>query len=63
MAKDEHNMACGLHLCGKCSKITGLFGIIFLIQGLGLYSEAWFSGWTIVGVYLALLGLGTMMKM
>ncbi len=61
--KGEHNMACGLHLCGMCAKITLVFGILFLIAGFGWWGGApgWFNGWTLIGLYLGLLGLGPWM--
>jgi hypothetical protein len=51
-----------MHLCGKCAPLTALFGILFLVAGLGLWSGApmWFNGWTLVGVFLAFLGLGSL---
>lgn len=61
MAKDHEGM-CGMHLCGKCTWMVLVFGIIFLIAGLGLYSAAWFNGWTILGAFLALWGLMPMMS-
>lgn len=56
------NCSCGMHLCGKCAPLTALFGILFLVAGLGLWSGApmWFNGWTLVGVFLAFLGLGSL---
>ena len=52
MAKDHE---------GKFSLMVLVFGILFLIAGLGLYSAAWFNGWTILGAFLALWGLMPMM--
>ena len=53
---------CGMHLCGKCAPVNLLFGLVFLVLGLGLWAAApaWFNPWTIVGVYLALWGLTSM---
>ncbi len=50
---------CGLHLCGKCAMLTGLFGILFLLAGFGAL-PAMINGWVLVGVYLLLLGIGPM---
>ncbi|MDO8428348.1 MAG: hypothetical protein Q7S92_03985 [Candidatus Diapherotrites archaeon] len=53
---------CGMHLCGKCAPVNLLFGLVFLVLGLGLWAAAptWFNPWTVVGVYLALWGLTSM---
>ncbi len=54
---------CGMHLCGKCAMMNIIFGLIFVVAGLGLYAAPWFNGWTIIGAYLALWGLAmAMMK-
>ncbi|MDE1798195.1 MAG: hypothetical protein KGH63_02205 [Candidatus Micrarchaeota archaeon] len=60
---DKCDMCCGMHLCGKCSMVNLIFGLIFLVAGFGLWGNApaWFNGWTIVGAYLALWALGMMM--
>ncbi|MBI5553273.1 MAG: hypothetical protein HY917_00875 [Candidatus Diapherotrites archaeon] len=52
---------CGMHLCCKCAPVNLLFGLLFLVAGLGLYSAPWFSGWTLIGVYLVVWGLFSMM--
>ncbi len=52
---------CGMHLCSKCALPQLIFGLLFLIAGLGLYSAPWFNGWSILGVYLVLWGLMAMM--
>ena len=59
MGKDSG--MCGMHLCGKCAIVNLIFGLIFLVQSLGLYTATWFTPWTIVGVYLLLWGLGSML--
>lgn len=63
MAKDESCGTCGMHLCSKCALPNVIFGLIFLVGGLNLWSgaPAWFNGWTTIGVYLALWGLLSMM--
>ena len=48
---------CGMHLCSKCSMITLVFGLVFLLDGLSVIS---INPWVIVGVYLGLLGIGSM---
>ncbi|MBS3070373.1 hypothetical protein J4220_02595 [Candidatus Micrarchaeota archaeon] len=53
---------CGMHSCGKCSPMILLFGILFLIAGLGLYTATWFNGWSILGVFFVLWGGMSMMK-
>ena len=61
----EHMVACGMHLCKKCSVPTAIFGLLFLVQGLGLWAGApvWFNVGTLIGVYLLVLGLTNMMGM
>ena len=49
--------SCGMHFCAKCGVAMLVFGAIFLVAGLGLYSAPWFNTNTIVGVFLALAGL------
>lgn len=58
MGKDDSCM-CGMHLCGKCAPWQVIFGILFLVAGFGLWGSApaWFNGWTLIGVYLALWGV------
>ncbi len=36
-----------------------LFGILFLIAGLGLWggAPAWWNGWTLIGAFLLVWGL------
>ena len=67
MAKDDMKggmCACGMHLCGKCSMAVLIFGLIWLIAGLGLWNPgAWFNGWTILGAFAVVWGAGAMMKM
>lgn len=55
---------CGMHLCKTCALPNLVFGILFLVAGLGLWAEApvGFNGWTIIGLYLGLWGLIDMMK-
>ena len=52
---------CGMYTCKKCSVANIVFGILLLIVALGLWGSApaWWNGWTIIGVYLLLWGLGT----
>jgi hypothetical protein len=54
---------CGVHLCGKCSPLMLLFGILFLIHGLGLFTALWFNVTTIFGAFFALWGLFSLTKM
>lgn len=63
MAKDEHMGMCGMHLCGKCGKVWAIFGILFLVMSLGLWSgaPAWWNPWTLIGLFLIVGGLGPMM--
>ncbi len=63
MGKDSNMCACGMHLCGQCSMMVALFGILFLVAGLGLYVAPWFNGWTLLGAFLALWGIGAKTKM
>ncbi len=56
------NCVCGMHACGKCSPMILLFGILFLIASLGLYTASWFNGWTILGVFFVLWGGMSLMK-
>lgn len=64
MDKTDGNMCvCGMHLCKKCSTSNLIFGVVFLVAGLGLWAGApsWFNGWTLVGVYLLLWGAYSLM--
>lgn len=63
MAASNNMCACGMHLCGKCSPMTVLFGLLFLIQGLGLFTASWFTFTTIFGLFFLLWGAMSMMKM
>ena len=63
MAKMESVCACGMHLCGKCSPLILLFGILFLVEGLGFFTASWFNFTTIFGAFFALWGLSAFMKM
>lgn len=62
--KSDGMCACGMHLCGKCAPMTLIFGILFLVAGLNLWTgaPAWFNGWSIVGLFLFLWGLMSFMK-
>ena len=65
MAKMSCDGCCGMHPCGKCAISVLVFGILFLIAGFNLWAAApaWFNGWTLLGVFMALWGLmGMMMK-
>lgn len=62
MAKDMGTCVCGMHLCGKCSPMVGVFGILFAVAGLGLYVANWFNGWTILGVFMILWAAMVMMN-
>ncbi len=62
MGKDSGGV-CGMHLCGQCSMIVLLFGILFLVAGLGLFTASWFTGWTLAGAFLLLWGLSSKMGM
>ncbi len=37
MAKDLDHSSCGMGLCGKCSPIVAVFGVLFLVAGFGLW--------------------------
>ncbi|MEK6934446.1 MAG: hypothetical protein AABW46_01070 [Nanoarchaeota archaeon] len=52
---------CGMYTCRKCGVVNLIFGVLLLIAGLGLWSNApsWFNGWTIIGAYLLLWGVGS----
>jgi len=65
LAEKEHHLACGMHLCGKCSWSVLVFGLLFLIAGLGLWAgaPAWWNGWTILGAFFFIWGLMTKMGM
>lgn len=63
MGKSEGMCVCGMHTCGKCSAMVLIFGILFLIAGLGLFTASWFNGWFLVGLFLALWGILAYMKM
>ena len=54
---------CGMYICKKCGVINLIFGILFLIAGIGLWASApdWWNGWTLIGVYLLLWGIGSAM--
>lgn len=60
MGKDM-SCSCGMHLCSKCSIINIIFGLLFIIAGMQWFVAPWFTGWTLIGAYLFLWGLGTMM--
>ena len=55
----EHVCACGMHICQKCAIPMIIFGLLFLVSGLGLWAGApiWFNLSTLVGLFLALLGV------
>lgn len=62
MAKETCEGNCGMHLCGKCAFPQIVFGVLFLAYGLNVWSPgAWFNGWTILGVYIAVWGACSMM--
>jgi len=49
---------CGMYICKKCGVVNVIFGILFLIAGLGLWNgPSWWNGWTLIGVYLGLWGI------
>ena len=52
---------CGMYICKKCGVINLIFGILFLIAGIGLWANGpdWWNGWTLIGVYLLLWGIGS----
>lgn len=54
---------CGMQVCGKCATVNLIFGILFLIAGFGMWSgaPAWWNGWTLIGLFLALWGLSGFM--
>lgn len=52
-----------MHICGKCSPMVLLFGLLFLVAGLGLYAASWFNGWTLIGAFMGLWGLMSLMGM
>ena len=50
---------CGMYICKKCGVLNLIFGILFLCAGLQLeVLPEWFNGWTILGAYVLLWGLG-----
>ena len=51
--------ACCMHPCCKCAAPILIFGLLFIIAGFGLWTDAplWFNGWTIFGVMLAMIAL------
>ena len=53
---------CGMNTCKKCAAVNLIFGILFLVVGLGWWSNApaWWNGWTLVGLYALLWGLATL---
>lgn len=53
--------ACGMHYCKKCGIAAAVFGLIFLLAGLG-YLPAVLNGWVIVGVFLLVAGLLAMVE-
>ncbi|MBI5177603.1 hypothetical protein HY995_05985 [Candidatus Micrarchaeota archaeon] len=62
MARDSGMCACGMHACGKCAPMIAVFGLLFLVAGLGLFTAPWFNGWTVAGVFMALWGGLSLMK-
>ncbi|VVB57004.1 Uncharacterised protein [uncultured archaeon] len=63
MAMKCEGGCCGVHWCNKCALPVFVFGLLFLIAGTGVWVGApmWFNGWTILGVFMALGALMTMM--
>jgi hypothetical protein len=55
--------SCSMHLCKQCAMPNVIFGLLFLILGFGVWTGApsWFNFSTLVGLYLALWGLMSMM--
>ncbi len=52
---------CGMHLCSKCALPMLIFGIVFILASLKVAVFATLDPWLVVGVFLALLGLMSMM--
>ena len=61
MGKDNGMCMCGMHLCSKCTPVIVLFGLLFLVAGLGLYMSSWFNGWSIAGAFLVVWGAASKM--
>jgi len=59
MADKDMSCSCGMHLCKKCQPLTVLFGLLFLVAAFTNYIPG--SGWTVLGVFFVLWGLGSMM--
>ncbi len=58
MKKTEESCGmCGMHLCQQCAIPNIIFGLLLIILGLGMYSANWFNLETIIGAYLGLWGL------
>ena len=51
------DQSCGMHFCSKCGVAALVFGALFLVAGLGLYSASWFNTNTIAGAFLAIAGV------
>ncbi len=48
---------CRMHFCSKCGVAALIFGALFLVAGLGLYTASWFNTNTIAGAFLAIAGV------
>ena len=64
-SKIGHEGCCGMHLCKTCVAPNIIFGLLFLIVGFGVWGDApaWFNGWSILGLFMALWGIAAMTMM
>ena len=53
--------ACAMHYCRKCGPVIAIFGLLFLLEGLG-YLPLMVDGWAIVGIMLIVAGILAMIK-
>ncbi len=57
VSKSDGWCGCGQHYCAKCGPVALVFGVLFLVTGLGLYKAEWFNLATIFGLMFGLGGL------
>ncbi|HIH37689.1 hypothetical protein J4460_02935 [Candidatus Woesearchaeota archaeon] len=48
--------SCGMLICKKCGYVNVVAGILLILSALSTNAPAWFTPWTIVGLYLILWG-------
>lgn len=60
----QNGGVCGLHLCKCCAGANIIFGLLFLVLGFGVWTAApdYFNFPTLVGFYVLILGLVSLMK-